>query len=198
MGSKLMFVRCALLQILGKGEIVFAFQNVLGAGEKKSSLIGSFVPLVPSMPQGVRALNITNTTVTLQWKSPESPNGIILGYRVYFMRNNNFTDVVTVRRTESRMEHVLSDLRKCFLLVLCFWSAIFWHCPRNWDSGSDSSQNVKAWGLSKKHTIPRAKDRESGRRWQSRLAMAIKHTNGYEIYVAELISSSQFKMGETK
>ncbi|TRY70690.1 hypothetical protein TCAL_12939 [Tigriopus californicus] len=88
---------------------------------------------VPSMPEGVRALNITNTTVTLQWKSPESPNGIILGYRLYFMRNNNFTDVVTVRRTEPRMEHVLADL-------LPFTKYRFWLKAFTWKNEGRSSR----------------------------------------------------------
>ena len=67
---------------------------------------------VPSVPLKVRALAITNTSVTLQWHRPDRPNGIILGYRIYFMRNNNFTDVVTIRRTEPIMTHVIQDLGK--------------------------------------------------------------------------------------
>ncbi|CAB4058545.1 PTPRG [Lepeophtheirus salmonis] len=47
---------------------------------------------VPSMPVEVKALEILNSSITLEWSRPLRPNGIIQGYRLYYMRKN-FTDV---------------------------------------------------------------------------------------------------------
>ena len=37
------------------------------------------------------------------------PNGVVKGYRLYYMKHN-FTDVVTVRQTGSNVEYELHDL----------------------------------------------------------------------------------------
>ncbi len=56
------------------------------------------------MPVGVRVTEITNDSIRLAWSRPLTPNGRILGYRLYFMKNDNFTDVVTVRLDDGRDE----------------------------------------------------------------------------------------------
>ena len=40
--------------------------------------------VVPSEPQELKADSVTSTSVTLQWKPPTYPNGIITRYSVYF------------------------------------------------------------------------------------------------------------------
>ena len=64
------------------------------------------------MPLNVRAVEITNSSVRLRWSRPLRPNGRVLGYRLYHMRNNNFTDVVTVKRSGAAkvVEHLLEGL----------------------------------------------------------------------------------------
>lgn len=47
---------------------------------------------IPSMPVNVSMREVTNTSVRVLWHEPTSPNGIIQGYRMYFM-HRNFTDV---------------------------------------------------------------------------------------------------------
>src|SRR6056300_565770 len=55
-----------------------------------------FIFAVPSQPVNVILKNITNSTLTIFWRTPEHPNGVIKGYRLYFM-HENYTDVHTVR-----------------------------------------------------------------------------------------------------
>ena len=61
------------------------------------------------MPLNLRALSVSNSTIALGWSRPAMPNGVVKGYRLYFMRHN-FTDVVTVRQTGSNVEYELHDL----------------------------------------------------------------------------------------
>ena len=64
------------------------------------------------MPLNVRASDVTNSSVRLTWARPSSPRGVLQGYRLYYMKDNNFTDVVTVRETGKRMSYVVHDLGK--------------------------------------------------------------------------------------
>jgi len=46
---------------------------------------------------------------------PEEPNGVITGYRLYFM-SNNFTDVQTVQATSNHMQYTLESLSQSTIL----------------------------------------------------------------------------------
>ena len=52
-----------------------------------SNCINSFTlhnsSVAPSEPQQLKAYSVTSTTVTLQWKPPKYPNGIITQYSIY-------------------------------------------------------------------------------------------------------------------
>ena len=50
---------------------------------------------VPSEPLNVTSAKITNTSLVLNWEEPSSPNGILLGYRIFY-RNRETTNVYTV------------------------------------------------------------------------------------------------------
>lgn len=58
---------------------------------------------------------ITGTTIELSWSEPESANGVIAGYRVYYM-HSNYTDVkmhIPDKSTDSDdtiIEFVLKEL----------------------------------------------------------------------------------------
>ncbi|XP_048517470.1 tyrosine-protein phosphatase 99A isoform X3 [Dendroctonus ponderosae] len=39
---------------------------------------------IPSPPRNLTVINVTDTTMTLQWIIPEQPNGVIKGYRIYY------------------------------------------------------------------------------------------------------------------
>ncbi|XP_043479627.1 tyrosine-protein phosphatase 99A isoform X2 [Leptopilina heterotoma] len=49
---------------------------------------------VPSKPLDLIARGITSFTIDLSWSKPEHANGVITGYRIYYM-HSNFTDVKT-------------------------------------------------------------------------------------------------------
>ena len=66
---------------------------------------------VPSMPVNVSMRSVTNSSVLVLWQSPTSPNGVIQGYRMYYMRQN-FTDVRTVREPKEKMQYLLEGLGK--------------------------------------------------------------------------------------
>jgi receptor-type tyrosine-protein phosphatase gamma len=63
------------------------------------------------MPVNVSMREVTNSSVRVMWQQPENPNGIIQGYRMYFM-HQNFTDVRTVRDPLAKMEYHLTGLSK--------------------------------------------------------------------------------------
>ena len=75
------------------------------------------------MPLKLRALSVSNGTIALGWSRPAMPNGVIKGYRLYFMKHN-FTDVVTVRQTGSNVEYELHDLGKGILVKCVEWEFI--------------------------------------------------------------------------
>ena len=64
---------------------------------------------VPSAPLNVSTHSITNTSVTVTWLQPSQPNGLIEGYRLYFM-TDNFTDVRTIKEADTLMEFKLEGL----------------------------------------------------------------------------------------
>ncbi|EFX83408.1 hypothetical protein DAPPUDRAFT_48090, partial [Daphnia pulex] len=65
--------------------------------------------LVPGKPLNVSIGEVNDSTIALSWSEPENPNGLIKGYRIYFMRKN-FTDVQTVRNGEKFQKFILTDL----------------------------------------------------------------------------------------
>ncbi len=67
---------------------------------------------MPSRPLKVAFKEVTNSSVSVHWQEPTTPNGIIAGYRIYYM-HDNFTDVKTVRSTEHQMYYALRGLSKC-------------------------------------------------------------------------------------
>ncbi len=66
---------------------------------------------VPSMPVNVSMREVTNTSVRVLWHRPQHPNGIIQGYRLYYV-HRNFTDVRTVKEAKESMEYLLEGLSK--------------------------------------------------------------------------------------
>ena len=46
---------------------------------------------VPTAPRSLMVVDVTDTTVTLSWISPDPPNGIITQYQIQYRRQNNGT-----------------------------------------------------------------------------------------------------------
>ena len=64
---------------------------------------------VPSAPMYTTVHTITNTTAVVDWSRPHHPNGVIDGYRLYFL-SGNLTEVKTIKSKDPRLEFRLSDL----------------------------------------------------------------------------------------
>ena len=73
--------------------------------------------VVPSRPLHVTFKEVSNSTVAVHWQEPTTPNGVIAGYRIYYM-HDDFTDVMTVRATEHTMYYILRGLSKLPNVVL--------------------------------------------------------------------------------
>lgn len=59
----------------------------------------------------MRLLSVTDTSIQVSWWEPARANGVLHGYRVYFL-NNNFTSVQTIRDNKSAMVETLTRLSK--------------------------------------------------------------------------------------
>ena len=54
---------------------------------------------VPTKPLNLSSHGITSTTIELSWAEPDYANGIISGYRIYYM-HSNYTNVQMYRTDE--------------------------------------------------------------------------------------------------
>lgn len=74
--------------------------------------VSSFFVSVPTKPLNLSSHGITSTTIELSWAEPDYANGIISGYRIYYM-HSNYTDVQMYRTDEYDgpiIEFVLKEL----------------------------------------------------------------------------------------
>lgn len=74
---------------------------------------------VPSKPLNLSVLEVTSTTITIGWREPENLNGAIMGYRVFYI-NQNQTYFATIRSGTAVGElitYVLNDLSKFFRMI---------------------------------------------------------------------------------
>ena len=74
----------------------------------------------PSSPRNVRLLGVTDTTIKISWWEPARANGLLLGYRIYFL-HRNFTSVQTIRDNKSAMVETLTRLSKFFFIFTTFF-----------------------------------------------------------------------------
>jgi len=83
---------------------------------REERFLSLFLP-APTKPENLTSRGITGTTIELSWSEPENANGVIIGYRVYYM-HSNYTDVKmhtpdkSVDSDDSYIEFVLKELRK--------------------------------------------------------------------------------------
>ena len=71
----------------------------------------------PSSPRNVRLMSVTDTSLQVSWWEPARANGLLQGYRVYFL-NNNFTSVQTIRDNKSAMVETLTRLSEYIYYVI--------------------------------------------------------------------------------
>ena len=89
---------------------------------------------VPSAPMYTTVHTITNTTAVVDWSRPQEPNGIIVGYRLYFL-NGNKTEVKTIKSKDPRLDFRLTDLRPASLYYV--WIKAF-----TWKTEGESSSKL--------------------------------------------------------
>lgn len=80
-------------------------------------LIFFYTIIVPSKPLNLTVLEVTSTTITIGWRDPENLNGAIVGYRVFYIHQNQ-TYFATVRSGTGAGEMIrydLCDLSKYFI-----------------------------------------------------------------------------------
>ncbi|XP_059092018.1 tyrosine-protein phosphatase 99A-like [Tigriopus californicus] len=63
----------------------------------------------PSSPRNVRLLSVTDSSFQVSWWEPARANGILQGYRIYYL-HNNVTSVQTVKDNKSAMIETLARL----------------------------------------------------------------------------------------
>ena len=66
--------------------------------------------LVPSAPSNLSVGEESSTSALVSWSRPLRPNGVIAGYRLYFLQGNS-TQVVTLHSRDTRVSHRLQRLR---------------------------------------------------------------------------------------
>jgi len=83
----------------------------------KNACFFSFFLPAPTKPENLTSRGITGTTIELAWSEPLNANGVIAGYRIYYM-HSNYTDVKmhtpdkSADSDDSYIEFVLRELRK--------------------------------------------------------------------------------------
>ncbi|KAK0083318.1 hypothetical protein PV326_006773, partial [Microctonus aethiopoides] len=65
---------------------------------------------VPSTPLRLTATSINSSSIGLSWSEPQHKNGIILGYRIFYMQSN-FTAAETLKKNNATIEFVLNELK---------------------------------------------------------------------------------------
>ena len=82
----------------------------------------------PSSPRNVRLMSVTDTSLQVSWWEPARANGLLQGYRVYFL-NNNFTSVQTIRDNKSAMVETLTRLSEyIYWCWLTMWVPLLLSC----------------------------------------------------------------------
>lgn len=66
---------------------------------------------MPSKPLRLKAYDINSSSIDLSWSEPENKNGIIYGYRVYYM-HSNLTEVKTLEKSNATIKFELDELGK--------------------------------------------------------------------------------------
>ena len=66
---------------------------------------------VPSSPMYATVHTVTNVSAVVDWSRPSNPNGVIEGYRLYFL-HGNYTDVKTIKSRDPRVDYTLTHLGK--------------------------------------------------------------------------------------
>ena len=65
--------------------------------------------IVPTAPRSLMVINITGTTVTLSWMSPDQPNGVIMQYQVEYRRSDS-SDFISLDPFDADLTYTMTGL----------------------------------------------------------------------------------------
>ena len=64
----------------------------------------------PAAPGSLMVVDVTNTTVTLSWMTPDPPNGIINQYQVQYRRSDSSDGYVSVNTLPPTLTYIVTGL----------------------------------------------------------------------------------------
>ena len=64
----------------------------------------------PAAPGSLMVVDVTNTTVTLSWMTPDPPNGIIDQYQVQYRRSDSSDGYVSVNTSPPTLTYTVTGL----------------------------------------------------------------------------------------
>ena len=64
----------------------------------------------PTAPKSLMMVSITNTTVSLSWMPPDTPNGIITQYQLQYRRSDSSTNIISMNITNDNLTYTVTGL----------------------------------------------------------------------------------------
>ena len=64
----------------------------------------------PTAPKSLMIVSITNTTVSLSWMPPDTPNGIITQYQLQYRRSDNTTNITSLNIANDNLTYTVTGL----------------------------------------------------------------------------------------
>ena len=65
---------------------------------------------VPTAPRSLMVVNVTDTTVSLSWMPPDTPNGIITQYQLQYWRSDSSTNITLLNITNDTLTYTVTGL----------------------------------------------------------------------------------------
>ena len=64
----------------------------------------------PTAPKSLMIVSITNTTVSLSWMPPDTPNGIITQYQLQYRRSDSSTNITSLNISNANLTYTVTGL----------------------------------------------------------------------------------------
>lgn len=81
-----------------------------GEGVRSSPIYVRTLEAVPDRPRGIKAWAVSNTSVIVSWQSPDSPNGILTAFSVYYSNTSASAQEMKIDVSPGQSSFVLRDL----------------------------------------------------------------------------------------
>ena len=73
-------------------------------------IVGVFYLTVPNAPRSLMIVNVTDSTVSLSWMSPDKPNGIITQYQIQYWKYDSITKFTSLNISNAKLTYTVSGL----------------------------------------------------------------------------------------